>query len=423
MDKNNKNTPLSSTPVLHDPKNDSFVAFQKDPRRLIVKDDNKKTISSKPENPLKIQMASIKDDEEFFDELRRFIKKRHGQIAEDYEKEPLKNREIILTKLSQVAEAVIETANSRVSQILIRSHGIPMYEASFGGEQPADMVVIGMGKLGGQELSYQSDLDVIFVYSHVGETRGAIILSNAEYFSKYAQRLIHMLTLQTSAGRGYQIDTELRPSGNKGPLVSSYNHFLDHQMNHAQYWERQALLRARALTGEKTFQDLCQNQIDALAFTRPMPSDFAVTMHTIRERVLTEKVHEDETCFDLKRGRGSVMDIEFVVHFLQLRHSGIFRDLRVRPLYQALRCLEAHHILSNKEAKNLTEAYTLYRSLECHLQLIKNRPESTIQMASEDFSQIREKLAFPHDEVLKDAITTCRAAVKNAYQRVFTIES
>lgn len=413
MDKNNKNAPT----------NDSFVAFNKDPRRVITKEPSSKTQSPKPENPLKTWMATSMDDEGFFDELRRFIKKQHNQITEKYEGGPLKNREIILAKLAEVAEFVIATADYRVSQHMIRNYGIPLYEASFGGEQPADMAVVGMGKLGAQELSYQSDLDVIFVYSHVGETRGAAPLSNTEYFAKYAQRLIHMLTVQTPAGRGYSIDIELRPSGNKGTLVSSYDHFLDHQMNHAQHWERQALLRARVLTGEKSFNALCQNQIDELAFTRPMPSDFATTMHAIRHRVLTEKVHEGETCFDLKRGQGSVMDIEFVVHFLQLRHCRIFRDLRVRPLYEALRRLERHHILPSEEAKNLTEAYTLYRSLECHLQLIKKRPESLVQIESEEFSEIREKLGFPHDAALKDAIAAHRSAVKNAYHRVFAIES
>jgi glutamate-ammonia-ligase adenylyltransferase len=363
------------------------------------------------------------DDEGFFDELRRFIKKQQADIAEKYESHPLKNREIILTELSHVAEHVIEMANNRAPQALIRNYGLPLYEASFGGEQPADMAIVGMGKLGAQELSYQSDLDVIFIYSHVGETRGAMPLSNAEYFVKYAQRLIHILTVQTPAGRGYAIDTELRPSGNKGTLVSSYDHFLDHQMNHAQYWERQALLRARVLTGEKPFKTLCQNQIDELAFTRPMPADFAPTMHAIRHRVLIEKVHEDETCFDLKRGHGSVMDIEFIVHFLQLRHSRIFRDLRVRPLYEALRRLESHQLLPHQEAKTLTEAYTLYRSLECHLQLIKNRPESMVQFESEEFSQMREKLGFAHDPDLKEAIASYRLAVKNTYQRVFAIES
>jgi glutamate-ammonia-ligase adenylyltransferase len=117
------------------------------------------------------------------------------------------------------------------------------------------------------------------------------------------------------------------------------------------------------------------------------------------------------------------MDIEFIVHFLQLRHSRIFRDLRVRPLYEALRRLESHQLLPHQEAKTLTEAYTLYRSLECHLQLIKNRPESMVQFESEEFSQMREKLGFAHDPDLKEAIASYRLAVKNTYQRVFAIES
>ncbi len=107
-----------------------------------------------------------------------------------------------------------------------------------------------MGKLGGGELNYHSDLDIIFVYDHQGYTDGEKQISNHEYFAKLAQKIISILTMQTREGYVYKIDTRLRPSGNAGPLVTSLESFLDYHRKEAQIWERQALTKARVVLGD-----------------------------------------------------------------------------------------------------------------------------------------------------------------------------
>jgi glutamate-ammonia-ligase adenylyltransferase len=158
-------------------------------------------------------------------------------------------------QLSCLADSCLMAAIDIAREELVPRYGLPYCSEDGQAAKPAEFVIVGMGKLGGMELNYHSDLDIIFVYQGNGKTQPADgtdlerfnAQSNPQYFSRLAQRIISILTLVTQDGYVYQIDTRLRPSGNQGPLVTSLSAFNDYHESSAQLWERQALVKARVV--------------------------------------------------------------------------------------------------------------------------------------------------------------------------------
>jgi glutamate-ammonia-ligase adenylyltransferase len=276
-----------------------------------------------------------------------------------------------------------------------------------------------MGKFGAREMNYESEVDLVFIFSHIGETSGPKSISNGEFFSKFVQRLINLLSLMTGAGRCYEIDVELRPSGKAGLLVSSFDHFLDHQMNHALEWERVALLRSRLVLAPAEFRIPLEKHIYELAYNRPLPKDFFPVMHDVRERVLAENVRETENYINLKAGPGGLMDVEFVLQGLQLKHQVVFPALRKADLFDILSTLKEHSLLKPVDLETLSQAHLLYRTLESRLHLMRKRAESSVHFDSEDFTELATGLNFADKSELKNVLLEFRSAVRTLYQRIY----
>ena len=313
-------------PVINEPEKDSFTLYKKDPRKLPHSKKVKTTNSPSPMlKKLNAHISSCKEEEDFYDQLRYF-KKNELLSIEKLESSPLINRQKIVNSLSAVATAIVKVGHEYMSKAMTSQYGLPSYLNSFKQTESAELAIVGMGKIGAHEINYYSDLDVIFIYSHIGETLGNVSITNNEYYGKLAQKIINILAITTRAGICYDIDTELRPSGNTGTLVSSYDHFIDHQMNRAQNWDRQALIRAQCISAEEGFASLLNNQLNKLAYERPLAKDFRQNMHQIRQQVIRERAKTGEGIFDIKLGKGALMDIEFTLHLIQLENSHLFND-------------------------------------------------------------------------------------------------
>lgn len=402
-----------------DNKPDKFTAYQKDPR--LEKSIYKTTLNKQTflKNELRDRVLGLKDEEAFLDELRRYKREKHGEIIQTLEKDPLKNRAQILSRLSDVADKIVMAAQAFLKRRMEAAYGLPAYLTSYKQTATAHLGIVAMGKWGARKLNYHSDLDMIFVYSHRGETAGKKQIDNSEYFVKLVQKMITALSVTTTRGRCYEIDVELRPSGHFGPLVTSYDHFIDHQMNRAEHWERQALLPARPLSEDSGFQKRLEAQIDKLAYERPLPSDFIRTMHGIRERVIRERARQTTPKrFDIKLGSGGLMDIEFILHAIQLKNARIFSDLRQRSLFDLLGALNRHEILKSGELAKLTEAHLYYRTIESLLHLAKHRAETVLDFDSETFEEICGKLGCGKTE-LWETVQAFRQDVKKTYQRIY----
>jgi glutamate-ammonia-ligase adenylyltransferase len=274
----------------------------------------------------------------------------------------------ITSQLSLLGEICLDAAFKLAGQELKR-FGAPTY-LSDGFEKQASLAVIGMGKLGGGDLNYHSDLDIIFVYDHQGLTNGEKQVSNHEYFAKLAQKVISILTMQTREGYVYKIDTRLRPSGNAGPLVTSLDSFLDYHRKEAQIWERQALTKARVVLGDPLLSIQLHDVIRQTVYGASIDDDGRREIHRLRMRMEHELAKETADSYNIKTGRGGMVDVEFAVQYLLLKHGCRYPELRTTNTIVSLKEIRTLGLLPDTIAETLLTGYKFLRKLENRLRII-----------------------------------------------------
>jgi glutamate-ammonia-ligase adenylyltransferase len=279
--------------------------------------------------------------------------------------------------LTELAETVLDHALKVAWQDMIERHGAPGYVID-GQRQLAGFGIIAYGKLGGLELSYGSDLDLVFLHDSQGSqqvTDGAKPLGNAQFFTRLVRRLSHFLTTQTGSGMLYEVDTRLRPDGQSGVMVSSIDAFERYQEENAWTWEHQALLRARAVAGsEKIAQEFDRIRDETLSqgVRRDKLRDDVVSMRT-RMRKSLDKSSSDS--FDLKQGVGGIADIEFLVQYLVLANAAVHRSVfHYSDNIRQLDALSGAKCISSDESTTLQDIYKSYRLRLHHLALDQRKP-------------------------------------------------
>jgi glutamate-ammonia-ligase adenylyltransferase len=232
--------------------------------------------------------------------------------------------------------------------------------------------VIAYGKLGGLELGYGSDLDLVFI--HAG-TRGPTSgnenpIENTQFYSRLGRRVIHILTANTSAGKIYEIDMRLRPSGTSGVLVSQFESFAAYQSQDAWTWEHQALLRARAITGDDGLVKWFEKTRKKILTRKREPLKLKKEVMDMRNRMRKELLKKAPDTFDIKQGRGGMVDIEFLIQYLILLHAHRFPELvTYSDNVRQIRSLEESGILDETTAYLLRRAYLVYRATTHRLDL------------------------------------------------------
>jgi len=268
-------------------------------------------------------------------------------------------------QLTWIAEAVLEETQRHVWETMTEQTGVPCYQLD-GETQQAGFAIIAYGKLGGLELGYGSDLDIIFLHdnSHgtAQQTNGNKTLENAVFYARFAQKIIHTLTAFTPAGRLYETDTRLRPSGASGLLVSSLNAFRTYQQEKAWVWEHQALLRARVITGtERLRVQFAQVRREILCQPRDR-AELRKQVIAMRQKMWESMASKDASVFNLKKDPGGVTDIEFMVQFLILAHAHEYPELvRWSDNIRQLEALQVAGILPAATAGRLADVYRTLR--------------------------------------------------------------
>ncbi len=275
----------------------------------------------------------------------------------------------IAGQLTNLAEVCLAAAHTLAKQELSR-FGTPTYCDLAGEVQEASLAIVAMGKMGGCELNYHSDLDIIYIYDHQGQTNGEKQISNREYFAKLGQKIIMILTTQTREGYVYKIDTRLRPSGNAGPLVTSLESFRDYHRNEAQVWERQALTKARVVLGEEILAECIEEVIRHTVYGRGADGVIGGEIHRLRKRMECEIAKESEGNYNIKTGRGGMVDVEFIVQYLQLIHGHDLPDIRNTNTLIALKSILASALLSEEDGNILITGYKFLRRLENRLRIV-----------------------------------------------------
>ena len=299
-------------------------------------------------------------------------------------------------RLTDTAELVLEFALHMAWRELVAKHGTP-----FSGPPLVEtgFAVIGYGKLGGLELGYGSDLDLVFLHDSRGaqqETDGKPPLDNERFFNRLVQRLIHFLTIQTSSGRLYDVDTRLRPSGRAGLLVTGIDGFYRYQTHDAWVWEHQALLRSRALAGSRRvcaeFERLRRDVLVAHVDRAKLKIDVA----RMRRRMRTELTLAKTGSFDLKQDRGGLADIEFLVDYWVLASSHEQPELVEFPdNVRQLEALERVGLVPAERCRRIKEAYLALRERIHELAL----DEGSRVVADHEFKELRGWVSGVWDEV------------------------
>ncbi len=258
---------------------------------------------------------------------------------------------------------------------------------------PGEFLVVAMGKLASRELTYGSDLDLIFLYDVEGGDDAAALTAQ-EYSVRLAQKFIWALQTRTSEGICYQIDARLRPSGNQGLLVSSLASFVHYHRRRAQVWERQALLRARPVAGDPALAAaFCAERHTILR--QPAGADIGAEIHRIRERMETELAHETVHRRDFKTGRGGMLDIESVVQFLQLRHGRAHAELlEIDTIPSHLARLARLRLLAPADASVLQRGWDFLHRLSSRLRIVENRSISDLDEERGDLESLARRLGY-----------------------------
>lgn len=419
MSSTKNNNSSGKIPAIAEPEKDQFQSFAKDPR---LQNQTAQPRSQQSPNsflkPLKNKIDQAADEQDAFN-LYRVFKKQQIETIIKLEDKPFENRKAILQKLTELAEAIIQVSFENVLTTMKREFGIATHLSSSKQTEESHMCILGMGSLGAKVLNYHSDLDTIFIYSFLGETHGKKQMSNREYFSKFTQKWMHLLSILTESGKCYDIDFELRPLGQAGTLVTTFDHFISHQMQ-AQNWEHMALLRARPVAGEPHLQTQIANHLHTLAFKRPVAADFFTNMHDIRKKVVSEKTKPSKTSLNLKWSAGTLMDVDFILHGLQLKNQIVYPSLTLRNPYDLAAALHKQNLISKEEETQILSALNLYHTLIAKLHLQKRRSENMIHFESESFEKIAEDLKKkPKD--LQDDIFSLSKDIHSLYKQIYEI--
>ncbi|GAA5175006.1 bifunctional [glutamate--ammonia ligase]-adenylyl-L-tyrosine phosphorylase/[glutamate--ammonia-ligase] adenylyltransferase [Modicisalibacter zincidurans] len=299
--------------------------------------------------------------------------------------------------LTFIAEVVLDQVLAMAWRNLTNKHGRPQRrDGSRVDRHRPEFLIVGYGKLGGIELGYGSDLDLVFVHDGAlkGSTDGKRAIDNPVFFTRLGQRIIHLLTAVTPAGALYEVDMRLRPSGNSGLLVSSLEAFADYQRNQAWTWEHQALVRARVVAGdamlEERFAAIRGEVLGRARESQALRDEVVAMRHKMRDHLGSRASEREAGRFDIKQDAGGMIDIEFLCQYAVLAMS---HDepalLAFSDNMRLLETLEATGRLPANDARALREAYLAYRNTSHRQALTKQGG----RVAAEDFVDHRRAVS------------------------------
>jgi [glutamine synthetase] adenylyltransferase / [glutamine synthetase]-adenylyl-L-tyrosine phosphorylase len=329
-------------------------------------------------------------------------------------------------ELSNLADAILHISYKRIRSDLVARHGTPRYVDEYGEVRECGMSVIALGKLGGRELNYSSDIDLMFVYASNGETDGEHPISNKEFYKKVANQYTELLSTYTAEGLCYRMDLRLRPDGSLGEVCISLEGAKTYYKTRARDWELQMLIKARVAAGGPDAGRELLNTVEPLIYSTTLDFSAVEEVSATRERI-SEKLSKrrlGKTAFDVKLAPGGIRDVEFLVQCLQRLHGGRVPWLRHGGTMLALSRLSQKDLLSAAEFGRLIAAYRFLRNLEHRLQFAEDRQTHTLPTSARDLDLLARKMptaqlgSAPSGEKLLQELNAHLEAVQEIYERV-----
>jgi glutamate-ammonia-ligase adenylyltransferase len=300
-------------------------------------------------------------------------------------------------ELSDLADACLAQAAAMVEPGLRERYGRPGHVGADGQRAPTGFAVIALGKHGGAELNYSSDIDLCFVYEAEGETDGPEIVSNRVYFARLAEQLVAALTAMTEEGTVFRVDLRLRPEGAGGPLALPLAAYRAYHQTRGALWERQALIKARVAAGDErvgqAFLDLAREIVYRPGVEREALGEIRAMKNRIDRRLRARGQQERH----VKLGVGGIRDIEFHIQALQLLYGGQDPWLRERNSLRALHRLAERCYLSWEESRRLAHAYVFLRTIEHRLMLLHALQTHTLPADPGELAKLARRLGYAGD--------------------------
>ncbi|MDQ5908888.1 MAG: [glutamine synthetase] adenylyltransferase / [glutamine synthetase]-adenylyl-L-tyrosine [Pseudomonadota bacterium] len=362
---------------------------------------------------LERRLANVADDEQLATTLRRFRCREMVRIAW---------RDLAgwagltetLGDLTDLADAAVGAALQRLHAWQSQRYGQPRDADG----QLQQLVVLGMGKLGGRELNFSSDIDLIFTYPHQGETDGARPISNEEFFRRLGQRLSKALAEMTAEGFVFRVDLRLRPFGDAGPVALSFAAFEDYYQNHGRDWERYAMIKARVIAGDQVAGE------HLLAGLRPFVYRRYLDYHAFEalrdmKAMIAQEVERKGMQRNIKLGPGGIREIEFIGQAFQLIYGGREPALRERGILHVLDTLATTGRLPEPAVASLKSAYDFLRRVENRLQAWADR--QTHELPEDALAKLRLAFAmgYPDWDAFMQELTRHVEAVTQQFALVF----
>lgn len=343
----------------------------------------------------------------------------------------LSNVSEITQELSDVADVCLDTVCRICRQQLVARFGEPWHQDVEGNWQRTEFCVLGMGKLGGQELNYSSDVDVLFGYSEEGsvfreaptkKTTPRAVLSNHQFFTRLGEAFVAEVSRISGDGMLYRIDLRLRPEGDAGPLCRSLGSYENYYSQWGQTWERMMLIKARLVAGDKGLAAEFFEMIQPFRFPRAVSENVLQEIGAMKDRIEHEIVGEDEMERNVKLGRGGIREIEFVAQSQQLLHAGRIPFLQSAQTLPTLEKLSQYRLLDEESARSLRDAYVFLRDVEHRLQMEENLQTHTIPTDRSARKRLAGLMNFKTAEQFESARRAHADQVQAIFDRLFRTE-
>ncbi len=353
--------------------------------------------------------------------IRRF---RHTQMLHILEAD-LEQRVALtqtLQSLSALAKACLQAAVAWSETALQDRYG----QAHDRDGLPVHLLVIGMGKLGGQELNVSSDIDLIFAFRQNGETTGPKVIETAEWCRRVAQRTTQVLHANTEDGICYRVDTRLRPFGDSGPLVMSFDGMEHYYLTQARNWERYAMVKAAVMAGTSEDAAGWQELIKPFVFRRYLDYSTIESLAELKQKINTnlqsKEANRASSTWNVKLGHGGIREIEFIVQSFQLVRGGREPELQGQELLPTLGALAKNSLISKQDETALYEAYVFLRRTENALQSFRDQQVHTLPKSEEDQTRLVDWMGYADWASFDTDLQAHRKEVIARFDDVFRID-
>jgi len=363
----------------------------------------------------KLAQKNIETESELMTTLRHFRRQEMIRIAwrdiADWE-----DTRQILRELSWLADACIQKALEFLYQEACEKRGTPVLSNG----SPQQIVVLGMGKLGAYELNYSSDIDLIFAYPENGVLPDRKETSYSEFFTRICQNLVRVLDEITVEGFVFRTDIRLRPFGDSGAIIMTFDGMENYYQTQAREWERYAMIKARQVAGDFEQGNVLMSMLNKFVYRRYLDYGAFDELRGLKAQINQELRRKDRVD-NVKLGRGGIREIEFIGQAFQLIRGGNEKSLQVRPILEVLQKLSELKLLNPEDAAQLTQSYHFLRRVENRIQQYQDKQTHDLPTNENAKTAMAYVLGFANWETFLCELDTVRHKVHGVFDAVFSV--